>query len=143
MTSKLCLGKDSRQGRPGNIAAQSDDGQGNVTFRLMPAPSAAFPVSVTIQQKPTLFTSVSQTWAPIPDEFSHIFNWGFLSLMWLFSDDPRFGVANQKFVSQLLGASEGLTETQRNIFLQNWQAITGQPISNSDALQQGVQARGM
>jgi hypothetical protein len=63
--------------------------------------------------------------------------------MWLFSDDPRFGVANQKFVAQLLGASEGLSETQVNIFLGQWQAITGQPISNQDRMQQGYQSRGM
>jgi hypothetical protein len=143
MTSRLSLGLDSQQGRPGFIAAQGDDGQGNITFRLMPAPSAAYPVVLTLQQKPPLFTGVSQTWTPIPDEYSHIYNWGFLSLMWLFSDDPRFGLANQKFVAQLLGASEGLSETQVNIFLGQWQAITGQPISNQDRMQQGYQSRGM
>lgn len=143
MSSKLTLGLESSQGRPGYISAQSDDGLGNVTFRLMSSPSAASPVVITIQQKPPLFTSLNQKWAPVPDEYSHIYNWGFLSMMWLFADDPRFGTANQKFVSQLLGSAEGLTETQVNIFLNNWQSITGQSMSNTDKMQQGYQARGM
>lgn len=142
LTSKLVLGLDSATARPQYLAAQSDDGLGNVTFRLMPVPDAAYPVAITLQQKPPLFTKTSQLWTPMPDEYSRIYNWGFLSLMWLFADDPRFQMANAKFVSGLLGASEGLTETQRNIFLQNWQQITGQPMSNQDKMQQGYQARG-
>lgn len=141
MESKLCLGQDSNPARPQNVSAQADDDQGNITFRLMPIPDQAYPVTLTLQQKPPLFTGVNQTWAPIPNEYSHIYNWGFLALMWLFADDPRFTVANQKFVTQLLGANQGLTQTQINIFLNNWQAITGQPMANQAALQQGFQSR--
>jgi hypothetical protein len=142
ITSMLCLASDSAQARPRYIAAQGDDAAGNITFRVMPVPDASYPMSITIQEKPPLFTSTAQTWAPIPDEYSRIYNWGFLSLMWLFADDPRFGAANGKFVSQLLQSSEGLTETQLNIFLHNWEAITGQPVANADKMQQGTQARG-
>lgn len=142
MTSQLCLGLDSAQARPLYVAAQGDDGQGNITFRLMPAPDKAYSVAITLQQKPTVFSNVGQTWSPIPDEFSHIFNWGFLSMMWLFADDPRFSTANSKFVAQLLAANQGLTETQRNIFLNNWQQVTGQPVSSANRMTQGEQARG-
>lgn len=142
MTSHLSLGLDSTQGRPSFISAQSDDGLGNVTFRLMSCPGAAYPVAITMQQKPPLFTKMSQKWAPIPDEYSHIYNWGFLSMMWLFADDPRFTMANSKFIASLLGTAEGLSETQINIFLNNWQQITGQPMSNAQRQQQGYQARG-
>lgn len=140
--TELCLGLDSSTGRPRNIAAQGDDGLGNITFRLMMVPDASYPVAITIQQKPPLFTSTDQTWAPVPDEFSRIYNWGYLSLMWLFSDDPRFAIANGKFVAQLLSAGEGLTETQKNIFLNNWNMITGVPTENANKLVQGTQARG-
>ena len=142
MTSKIVLGLESNQARPQFISAQSDDGLGNVTFRLLTCPDAAYPVAITLQQKPPLFTTVNQTWSPIPDEYARLYNWGFLSLMWLFADDPRFQMANSKFIAGLLGASEGLSETQRNIFLQEWQSITGQPMSNQDRMQQGYQARG-
>jgi hypothetical protein len=139
--SQLCLALDAEEGRPEFIAAQGDDGQGNITFRITPAPDQIYTLAVTVQQTPPLFTGTSQTWAPIPDEYSRIYNWGLLALLWLFADDPRFQEANQKFVTQLLGTSEGLTETQRNIFLSNWQAVTGQPISNTLAKNQGFQAR--
>ena len=62
--------------------------------------------------------------------------------MWLFSDDPRFPTANAKFVSALLSANHGLTETERNNWLNNWMAITGQPIDNQIKLTQANQARG-
>jgi hypothetical protein len=147
MTPMIGLGLDTTPGRPGNIAAQIDDGQGNITFRLMPVPTSAQAVSITIQQKPGVFSATSaaginQTWAPIPDEYAHLYNWGFLSLMWLFSDDPRFSTANAKFVSAILSANHGLTETERSNWLNNWMAITGQPIDNQIKLQQANQARG-
>jgi hypothetical protein len=140
---KLSLAMDSAQARPRNVSAQLDDGLGNVTFRLMPVPDQAYPIALTLQNNPPLRTSIEQTWSPIPDEYSQLFNWGFLSLMWLFADDPRFQLANQKFVSSILGASEGLSQTEVNIFLNQWQAITGAPVMNANKLQQGVQAQGV
>lgn len=142
MESKVCLGLDSAAGRPRYIAAQGNDGQGDITFRLMPVPDESYPAVITIQQKAPLFTKLSQTWSPIPDDYSHIYNWGFLSLMWLFADDARFGQANQKFVTQMLGSAQGLTETERNIWLGNWQFITGTPVGNTTGQAQGYQARG-
>jgi hypothetical protein len=143
LTSQICLGLDSSITRPSKISAQADDGNGNITFRLMSVPDIAYPVAITIQQKPALFTKLSQTWGPIPDEYSRIYNWGFLALAWMFGDDPRFGMANQKFITQLLSVNEGLTETERNIFLGNWEMITGQPTFNQNRMSQGEQARGV
>ena len=143
INTNLCLGLDSSQARPREIAAQKDDNAGNITFRLMPVPDKTYPISLTLQQKSTLFQSVSDKWAPIPDEYSYIFNWGFLALMFMYNDDPRWAVANQKFVGALLGAQQGLTETERNIFLNNWEAVTGQQAQNAIRMQQGNQARGV
>jgi hypothetical protein len=143
VSPKIWLSQTSELSRPRNVSAQLDNGSGSITFRLTPVPDQAYPVILTIQEKPGLFTKLGQTWSPIPDEYSRIYNWGFLSLMLLFADDPRFQVANQKFVTQLLGANEGLTETQKNIFLNNWSAITGQPIFNQQDTNQGTQARGV
>jgi hypothetical protein len=142
MSSKLVLGLESNESRPDHISAQIDDGLGNITFRLLATPDQAYPVAITVQQKPSLFTSVNQTWNPIPDEYSHIYNWGFLSMMWLFADDPRFQTANSKFVTSLLSSHGGLTQTQLNIFLNNWQAVTGQQTQLAITQQQENQARG-
>jgi len=108
----------------------------------MPTPDKAYPVTLQMQAKPSLFTKTKQTWAPIPDEYAHIYNWGFLSLMWLFADDPRFTTANGKFISSLLATNTGLSETQRNIFLQNWYSITGQPQAEQIKVTQAAQAMG-
>lgn len=147
LSPKIDLALDSTQDRPQFIAAEFDNGNNNVTFRLMPCPNAAYPVSITIQQKPTLFSAtaegLNQTWAPIPDEYSRLYNWGFLALMYLYmDDDTRFQMANQKFIANLLSTNEGLTETERNIMLNNWQQITGAPIVFVDNIQQGRQGRG-
>jgi len=125
--------------RPQFINPQYQDASGNVTFRVMPAPNLAYPVSIHAQKVAPLITSLNQTWAPLPDYFEYIYNWGFLAFMWAFSDDPRAAQASQKFVANLLGRAEGLTETDRQIFLNNWTALTG--IQQAEG-QQGIQARG-
>jgi hypothetical protein len=141
MSPKIWLSQSTPRDRPREIAAQIDLGDGNQTFRLQPVPDQVYPVLITIQQKPTLFQKTNQTWAPIPDEYSRIYDWGFLALMWLFADDPRYQLANQKFVTQILGANTGLTDTERNIFLNNWNQVTGQVQSMATAQTQGFQAR--
>src|SRR5207253_1174341 len=112
----------------------------NMTFRLMPAPNLAYPVQIHVQKAPPLLTSVNSTWAPIPDYMQYVYNWGMLALIWMFADDARTQYANQKFQAALLGRAEGLTEMQRNIFLNNWHALTG---LDQMKTQQGVQAHGV
>lgn len=143
MEQKISLAADATQARPRFIAGQYDDGSGNVLFRVTPSPDGIYPIAITLQENPTLFNSVNQTWAPIPDHYANIFNWGFLALMFLFSDDPRFQLANQKFVTQILGTNQGLDQTDMNIFLNNWEEVTGAPIANQTRMQQGNSARGV
>lgn len=142
MESRIGLDIDSIQARPRYIAAQGDDGSGNILFRVIPEPDQAYPVALTMQQNAGLFTSVYQTWDPIPDFYSDIFNWGFLAHMLLFSDDARFQYANSKFVTALLSRNQGLTATEINVWLANWQEVTGQPIVLPTTNTQGTQARG-
>lgn len=143
MEPKISLGLESSQARPTKIAAQFDNGHGAITFRAMPVPDRSYPISLTIQEKSSLFTSLNGTWDPIPDEYSYIYQTGLLALIFMYADDPRFSVMNQKFVAHLLGANQGLTDTERNIFLNNWFAQSGQAFSNQINLQQGNQARNL
>ena len=139
---KNVLAVDSASSRPHDISPQFTDANGNITFRLMPVPDQAYPVSVTLQQSAPLFNTIDQTWSPVPDYFSHIFNWGFLALMFMFADDsPRSQFANQKFIAHLLSSNQGLNQTERNIFLNNWQNVSGQPIILPTTIQQGFQGR--
>jgi hypothetical protein len=132
------LALDSRDARPTFVGPHVEDGNGNVTFRVMPSPNAAYPVSIHVQLAAPRITSINQTWAPMPDFMQYIYSWGFLALVWAFADDARFQIANAKFTSGLLARAEGLTEEEKNIFLANWNNVIPQ---NQATRQQGVQAR--
>jgi hypothetical protein len=145
LSAKIDLALDSAQSRPQFISAEFDNGNNNVTFRLMPVPDKSYPVSITIQQKPPVFSAsgqgLNQTWAPIPDEYSRLYNWGFLALMYMYNDDQRFQAASQKFIANLLSTNSGLTETEKNVVLNNWSQVTGAPIILLDNIQMGRQGR--
>lgn len=132
------LSLDSIRKRPEFINPQSQDASGNMTFRLMSPPDKAYPVVINAMKAAPVLTSLNSTWAPIPDFMQYIVNWGFLSLTWAFADDPRFGMANQKFTAGLLARATGLSEQERNIFLNNWDQMTGMAGANA---QQGRVAR--
>lgn len=134
------LALDSVSARPSFIGPHVEDGSGNVTFRVMPAPAANYPVAVHVQLAAPRVTSINQSWSPLPDFMQYIYSWGFLALIWAFADDARFQMANQKFTAGLLARAEGITEEQRNIFLSNWEGLTGQQNMQT---QQGIQARGV
>ena len=132
------LALDSRNARPTFVGPEVEDGNGNVTFRVQPSPNAVYPVAVHVQLAAPLITSVNQTWSPMPDFMRYIYSWGFLALIWAFADDARFQIANAKFTAGLLARAEGLTEEERNIFMNNWNNMTAQA---SGKMQQGGQAR--
>lgn len=141
LTNKENLSLDSSQDRPKYVSAQVDDGSGNILFRCMPVPDQAYPVVTSMQQQPTLFTSVNQTWAPIPDRYSRIYSYGFLSLTLLFAGDERWQQFNSMFITSLLATVEGLGETERNIFMNSWQSIVNNGQIQGQRLTQGSQAR--
>jgi len=133
------LALDSTTDRPRFVNPHVEDGNGNMTWRVMPAPDKAYPVAIHIQKAAPAIASMNQTWAPIPDYMQYVYNWGFLALMWFFSDDPRANFANQKFVTGLLARAEGIDEQQKNAFLNNWNSLTSGQMMRE---QQGTQARG-
>ena len=140
LTIKNQLSLETSANRPEFLSPHTENGQGVTVFRVSSAPDKKYPISVHIQKAAPTVTSINQTWAPIPDYMQYVYNWGFLSLIWNFADDPRSAMANQKFLAGLLGRAEGLQEEDRNTFLNNWQNLTG--LENMKT-QQGVQARGV
>jgi len=116
----LVSGGESLQNEPARIAAQYDDDNGNITFRLFPPPDdKTYNIVVEWQKAAPLFTSATQTWAPIPDYMSYVYNMGFDALSFQYMNDPRFGGTMQLFYTELANMSEGLTESQKNIWLQD------------------------
>ena len=136
---KGTLALESNATRPQFISPNNEDSSGIVSFRMLPAPNKAYPVTVRVQNAPPNITSLNQLWSPMPDYMQYIYDQGFLAAMYSFSDDPRAAMANQKFVTHLLGRASGLTAIERNIFLNNWTDLTELEKLN---MQQGVQARG-
>jgi hypothetical protein len=123
---KNMLVADLQQARPSYCSPLIDDGLGNITFRLTPMPDQSYTAFLLYQRKARTMLSMASTWSPIPDERSYIYQWGFLAMMSLISNDARFNEYNAKFVTALLGAQGGLTEMERNIFLANWIRVTNQ-----------------
>lgn len=138
------LAKDNGTGRPQSIAPYLDDNAfpvGNITFRFMPGnPDVASTVTVIYQKKPPLLSSINDIW-PIPDEYGYVYNWGFLALMYLFADSAKFGPANQKFISGLLGLAEGLSEQQIAVFLGQWDFLIQNQMRTTGKTQQGFAGR--
>lgn len=139
LTIKNQLALEKVAARPNFISPHTEDGNGNMTFRVSAAPDKPYPVSIHVQLAAPGITSINQTWAPLPDFMQYIYDWGFLALMLQFSDDPgRAAYANSQFKAALLGRAEGLSEEQKNIFLNNWDALQAGYMMK---MQQGIQAR--
>ena len=113
------IGTDTTQARPRIITVHIDDNAGNITFRLFPVPDAVYTITLTYQKAPVLASTISSNWAPIPDKLSFLYEQGLLAHMQGIYSIPAFLQGMQFFFRQLIGAAEGLTETQRAIFLED------------------------
>jgi len=104
--------------QPNRIGARIDDGNGNITFRVMPPPTANFTVTnLTYQNASPKFSKLSDTWAPIPDYFQNIIQEGFLAKMFQYWDDSRYPSTMTMFARSLVAANGGLSQSQVNFFL--------------------------
>jgi hypothetical protein len=89
-------------------------------------------------------TAVNGSWAPIPDQYSDVYNNLFLSEAFqTANDDAEAARYRQRGVAALLSKAEGLTQTQINIFRQQWLARDSEQMANTLRTQQGSQARGV
>ena len=104
---------------PQRIAAQLDDGEGNITFRIFPSPDQVYNVVLTFQNAATLFTNVTNTWTPIPDYMSYVYNEGMDYKTFEYLGDPRSQSSGQLFFQSLAQMSEGLSESQKNLWAQD------------------------
>lgn len=130
---ELIKGLDTNSNQPQRIAAQYDDGAGNITFRIFPAADAIYNVVVEYQKSAPQFTLLTQTWAPIPDYLSYIVNEGFQGKAFDYSADPRGQVSMGLFFQNIAALNEGLSETEKNI----WVADKLNTMRQTLAVQQG------
>lgn len=135
------LAGESAVQRPASVSVQLEDLDGGITVRLNTLPNAIYTVDIFYQKAPVLMSSLANTWAPIPDHMGYIYDWGFLAMISMLTKDARFPAFAQKFVAHLLGAQDGLTALERNIFLGNWLDVMTAQQRASGSTQQGLQAR--
>ena len=104
---------------PQRIATQLDDGAGNITFRLFGPPDKIYNVCLEYQNAAQLFAATNQTWAPVPDYLSYVYNEGFDFRTFSYLNDPRSQFSGQLFYQSLAQMSEGLTLSEKNIWLED------------------------
>lgn len=117
LDTMLTLGEESVQNLPTRIAPRLDDGNGNITFRLIPPPDKIYTATITYQVAAPLFVTLNDTWAPIPDYYSYLYTSGFLAKTYEYLDDSRFGPMLTAFLRQVIAANGALTDSQVDIFL--------------------------
>jgi hypothetical protein len=117
LTIKTSLTKETVLGQPAFISVINDDNNGNITFRLMGNPDQPYSLYIIYQKAAPSFGAVTDVWDPIPDYMSFIINQGVLAIAYEYKGDERFAYAHVEFLKSVVAANDGLTETQKNIFL--------------------------
>jgi hypothetical protein len=131
---------DFGTGRPKTLYPFADDNNGNITFRTMPGmPDQLYLVHVNYQKRMTLLSALNSVW-PIPDMYSQVYKTGFLGMCYLYADDQKAAFFLQRFAAQLISISDGLTETQKNSFMQEWDVFVNSARAAAKATQ-GIGAR--
>lgn len=139
----LNLGEDSKQNPPVSISARLDNNNGIITFRLLPVPDVIYTVTLAYQKSAPNFATLSDLWQPIPDYLSYLYNQGMLSKCYELINDEKTAFAMQLFVRQVIAANEGLSDSQKNIFIDDWLKTQKQIQDALGKTQEALQGRGM
>jgi hypothetical protein len=137
---KKSLAAESAKARPSSVSAILED-DSTITVRLNTIPDQLYTLTCFFQQAPILMSSLAASWSPIPDHLGYIYDWGFLGMLSLITKDVRMPIFMQKFVAHQLGAQDGLTALQRNIFLGNWLDVMTAQEREQMVTQQAIQSR--
>lgn len=143
------LGQDGKDDQPLKITVLSEDDEGMVTFRVFPTPDGNndgttdqnYTVDLLIQQAPNILTTLAGTFAPIPDRLMFLYMQPILATMQMMYNVPLGMQTMELFYRMLIAAAEGLTETQKAIFLEDSLRILQTQADAMQSTQQGKQAR--
>jgi hypothetical protein len=135
------VSKEFTQNRPQQVSPIFDDNAGNITFRLMPPPDQAYQVTLTYQKAAVPAVNLGSSWAPIPDRYAFLYEQGMLGMMQGIYSAQLYVANMEMFFRQLVGAAEGLTDTEKAIFLEDQLRILRTGQSSGISVQQGKQVR--
>jgi hypothetical protein len=142
MLNNTALGESIDQQQPVTLAVQLNTVGTSVKFRFLGVPDKIYSVVVWYQKFVALMTTTSSAWTA-PDYMSYIYNRGFLAHLYEAKGDPRAQQEKIAFAAALLATAEGLTESEKNIFLMQYLSTPRAMELLQLKTQQGVQARGM
>ena len=83
------------------------------------------------------------SWAPIPDQYSDVYNNLFIAEALSLDGDARAQLYRQRGVAALMAKATGLTEMQKSAFSQQWLARDTERQATTLVIQQGNAARGV
>lgn len=135
------LARVSFERTPTLIAAQYDDNQGNITFRVNSVPDADYTAFLDIQNAAPLITSPADTFMPLSDYFGYLFNKGMLSEGALLVNDSRFSIWRSEWIAQLLATQDGLDAQAKDMFYNQFMNTTRTVQRSSGMSQNGTQGR--
>lgn len=135
------LAVDTNQNEPAKISAVIDDGAGNITFRLIPTPDNAYVGSLTYQKSAPLLTSLSQPWAPVPDKYQQIYQTAMVAHLQGMYNIPAYLQGMEIFFRLLVSAAEGMTESEKVLFLEDSLRDVRARAAAATEVQYGRQAR--
>ena len=119
--------------------------QNNGAFLVVSATATALIVQNpgAISEGPVTAFASNFDWAPLPDNYSFIYNAMFIGEAMAMVDDARAQLYRTRGVAALLSKAEGLDSTQKNVFMQMWLARTAEDLSVALRTQQAIQGRGI
>jgi len=135
------IATDGKQNRPNRIAVLLDDNAGNITFRLFPVPDQAYTINMDIQKAAVTATSLGNLWAPIPDKMAFLYEQGLKATLQGMYNAQLYMSGMELFFRQLVGASTGLSEAEKDIFLADAIRYTKMRSAETIETQQGRQVR--
>lgn len=110
------LATEVTQNQPARLSYYFDSPSA-LFLRFSPVPDKIYGTEVLYQKQCPAFSALADTWAPIPDYMSFLYNQGFLAKSYEYFNDDRFVPTMQLFIRNLISANNGLSETQINIFM--------------------------
>lgn len=140
-TAALGLGNlvtSTKWNRPDSVCVKAVVYGTSVTLRFQAVPDKVYVITATYQK---LFTAlaINSSWA-IPDQYMDIYNNLFIGESMAVVDDARSQQYRQRGVMALLSKAEGLTEMQKNEFLEMYWSRNNAQLYQT-RMQQGQQAR--
>lgn len=135
------LGESTDQQQPTTVGVQLNSVGVNVKLRFLGVPDTAYTIVATYQKFVPLMTTLATGWTA-PDYLSFIYNRGFLAHLYEARGDVRAQQEKISFAAALLANQEGLTDTEKNIFLAQYLGNPRALESLQIKTQQGISARG-